>query len=159
MERTIDMDKVAQLLRLLHIPAVVEMTGGGVATLYVGPPDIQDQYPVVMGPGWFEGPGYTKARGSAEELWVGPDTTAYEMGLPSAALPEWGWVVGEKTESQLAAGITKELLDRYGLEAVVQWSNAFVAQRRATESRALVMKWVEEHGEEIIDDDEEQEVD
>lgn len=95
----IDFDRVAARLSAEHdIPAHVEQTGGNVATLYVGTAEGEQEpteptmaynhmadcmrAPVVLGPGWFEGPGWTNARGTLEELFLGPDdqgqTTHYE---------------------------------------------------------------------------------
>lgn len=86
----IDFDRIAARLMAEHgIPAHVEQTGGNVATLYIGT-NADDQEittptmayahmaecmraPVLLGPGWFEGPGWTNARGSFDELFLGPD--------------------------------------------------------------------------------------
>jgi len=85
-ENTIWFNPIVEDLARRGIPAHVEMTGGGVATIYVGKPrklsaesaaelgvgfEAGDEfYPAVIGPGTFR-PG--ASYGSAHELVVGPD--------------------------------------------------------------------------------------
>lgn len=71
----VDFDRVVEALKARGITAYVEMTGGGVATIYTGTdgsdPDVR---PVVAaGPGWFEGPYYSRPRGAIGDLYIGPD--------------------------------------------------------------------------------------
>jgi hypothetical protein len=60
----IDLDAVVAELTKLGIPAIVEQTGGGTATIYAGEPydggDGAERYPVAAGPGHFTGPGWTR---------------------------------------------------------------------------------------------------
>ena len=90
----LDLDEIARLIRLAGIPAYVEQTGGGCATLYAGEPRETDDlpvYPAVAGPGWFEGPGNTKARAHRDEFSAGTDENAPDGGrvaLPVADLDE-----------------------------------------------------------------------
>jgi hypothetical protein len=77
-EVTINLDKIVEILKAQGIPAYVEQTGGGCATIFAGvkffdPGDGYDRYPAVAGPGWFEGPDYTEARACHEEFSIGWD--------------------------------------------------------------------------------------
>lgn len=73
----LNFDSICELLRAQGIPAYVEQTGGGCATIYAGEPDRTDpdwpRFAAVAGPGWFEGPGWTNGRGDTGEFYVGPD--------------------------------------------------------------------------------------
>lgn len=75
----VDLDRVVEVLRTVYgvENAHVRQTGGGTATIYAGPtweePDWGTRYAVIAGPGWFEGPGFTRPRADTEELYVGPD--------------------------------------------------------------------------------------
>lgn len=76
----VDLDKMVDILQRLGLHAFVEMTGGGVATMYVGKvvgsdPDLCDAplYEVCAGPGWFEGPGYSQPRATFDEFYIGAD--------------------------------------------------------------------------------------
>lgn len=74
---TVSFDKLVSKLHKLGIPAYVEQTGGGCATVYVGTP-FEDEsgdlrYPVLVGPGWFASPGWRNGFGDTAELAVGPD--------------------------------------------------------------------------------------
>jgi hypothetical protein len=80
-EHVFSYDAIVKKLHGWDIPAYVEQTGGGVATIFVGPLDKEGYTPVAMGPGWFEGPGWTDGRGSTDEFWIGPDQWAVESGL------------------------------------------------------------------------------
>jgi hypothetical protein len=61
------------LIRESGVPALVEQSGGGCATLYVGEPDEFNRFPVIAGPGWFEGRGFTKPRADVSDFSFGPD--------------------------------------------------------------------------------------
>ena len=65
---------LAAIAEATNLPAIVEQTGGGCATIYVGLPDEDDRYPLVIGPGWFDG-GWPsgKAMFDLRDLYVGPD--------------------------------------------------------------------------------------
>lgn len=90
----IDMDEVVNLIHEAGIPAYVEQTGGGCATIYAGtryvsrepftrwtpngvPAEIvideTVRWSAGAGPGWFEGPGWTNGRGVTEDFCVGID--------------------------------------------------------------------------------------
>jgi hypothetical protein len=81
----LDLDWFVNLLHAGDIPAFIEQTGGGCATVYAGVPyrdaDSRVRYPCVAGPGWFEGRRWTQGRASVDEFTVGPDddgdTTPY----------------------------------------------------------------------------------
>lgn len=85
----IDLDAIVAAIVKVGIPAYVEMTGGGVATIYAGEAHDHTEtirfgpaagetitykrWQALAGPGWFEGPGYTVARASRTDFYVGPD--------------------------------------------------------------------------------------
>lgn len=73
----IDMQAVCDDLKAMGIPAFVQQTGGGVATIYAGEPytdPIDDEwYPAVAGPGWFDGPGWIRPFANPEDFYIGPD--------------------------------------------------------------------------------------
>lgn len=74
----LDMDRIAALINEAGLPATVEMTGGGVATIYVGhatrwsDDEDFDRYPALAGPGTF-GWGVMISTASIDEFFVGPD--------------------------------------------------------------------------------------
>lgn len=76
---TLDMDRIVEILRTTYKVenAYVEQTGGGCATIYAGPVEKDeagdDRYAAVAGPGWFEGPGFTVARGTTGDFYIGRD--------------------------------------------------------------------------------------
>ena len=78
-DSVINMDAIVEALHRMSVPAYVEQTGGGCATIYAGPkgPSLvtpgEDDYPVAAGPGHFEGPGWSNARGYADDFVVGPN--------------------------------------------------------------------------------------
>lgn len=87
----IDLDAVVAELALLGIPAIVEQTGGGTATVYAGEPhddggDGAERYPVAAGPGHFTGPGWTRGRAYREEFSVGVN----DDGLTDSHYPPAG---------------------------------------------------------------------
>lgn len=75
----INMDRIVEGLRQEGVRAYVEQTGGGCATIYIGEtiPDSKgagwDGYELCAGPGWFDGPGWTLARGARSDFYIGPD--------------------------------------------------------------------------------------
>jgi hypothetical protein len=89
----VSFDKIVDELRKQDIPAYVEQTGGGVATIMVGEQTDREEpiyrwsegnreqtgtqvvprYDVLAGPGSFAGPGWTNAYGDTADLAVGPD--------------------------------------------------------------------------------------
>lgn len=76
---TLNLDTICTLLRERGIPAYVEQTGGGVATIYAGEQNIPDpsgewmRWQALAGPGWFEGPGWSNGRGHTSDFAIGPD--------------------------------------------------------------------------------------
>lgn len=72
-----DLDELAAELTRLGLPAGVDHTGGGVATLYAGwsipDPDLGSRRQLIAGPGYFAEPGLQAARGSFDEFCYGPD--------------------------------------------------------------------------------------
>lgn len=103
-DTVVDLEHVCRLLAAEGIPAYVEQTGGGVATIYAGQPredeDRGHRYPVIAGPGWFEGPDWTEGRADTRELYVGPDDDGEVT--PTAIAP------GTK-EDEIAAVIAKQV--------------------------------------------------
>ncbi len=94
----VNFEAIAKALEAKGIPAYVEQTGGGCATIMVGKltpreepnytwkflneagngPGIdgtkmEDRYDLLVGPGWFDGPGWTEGRGDTDDLYIGPD--------------------------------------------------------------------------------------
>lgn len=91
----IDLDLIARHIREAGFPAIVDMTGGGTATVCVGDlaeDEVGDlRYVVTCGPGQFDGPGYTNAFAWDVELGWGwddgglsPETYAFEEGMTEA---------------------------------------------------------------------------
>jgi hypothetical protein len=85
-DRVFSMDAIVAILRAKGMCAYVEQTGGHTATIYAsrycdtyGAPfvlkDANDNpaAEVIAGPGWFEGPGWTNARGGAMYFSFGAD--------------------------------------------------------------------------------------
>lgn len=68
-----DFDELAGIIERHGLPARVEQTGGGVATLYVGEYDADGRALAIAGPGWFEGPYWTEPRATFDEFSWGPD--------------------------------------------------------------------------------------
>lgn len=101
---TLDLDKVCDLLKERNIPAYVEQTGGGCATIYAGEPDRTDpqwpRYKALAGPGWFEGPGWSNGRADTSDFYVGPDDDG-----------EGGYVISQAdwTEADAAEAIAKQV--------------------------------------------------
>ena len=70
---TIDFDALAALITEHGFTATVEQTGGGVATIMSGEYDTDHRALIAAGPGWFDGPAWTKGRGSFDEFFWGRD--------------------------------------------------------------------------------------
>ncbi len=89
----IDLEAVAVELRKRRIQAVVEDTAGNTACLFAGNPSTDSdgviRYPVIGGPGFFDGPGWTNGRAWYEEFSFGPhdDGTSEHHGVPEGATP------------------------------------------------------------------------
>jgi hypothetical protein len=71
----IDMDQLAQVITDMGLVASVEQTGGGCATLYVGPEDENGYCLAAAGAGWFAhpGPGYRDPQASWFDFCWGAD--------------------------------------------------------------------------------------
>lgn len=84
-DTTFSMDAVVDALQKGGIPAYVEQTGGGCATIYAGGQHVhEERYPngdvdrwnrwnVAAGPGWFEGPDWTQGTAALGEFSVSPN--------------------------------------------------------------------------------------
>lgn len=89
----IDLEAVAVELRRRRIQAVVEDTAGNTACLFAGNPRTDDKgvirYPVIGGPGFFDGPGWTNGRAWYEEFTFGAhdDGATEHHGVPEGATP------------------------------------------------------------------------
>lgn len=75
---TMDMQKVVDILReRFGVYAMVEQTGGGVATIQARPTfaddDNTERFSALAGPGWFDGPGWSNAYAAYDGFYVGPD--------------------------------------------------------------------------------------
>jgi hypothetical protein len=95
------MDELASAIRsALRVPVVVEMTGGGVATMYVGEPmgdpesDAGARYPVVLGPGTF-GYGVHPSWGNWGDFCIGPD----DDGSGDVVYTEEDWDIARVVET------------------------------------------------------------
>lgn len=82
MTEIVNMDKIAELVRAKGVPCYVEMTGGGVATIYAGESfqghgwsntELDTMYPVLAGPGGFNSPEYGFSVGYLHDFYIGPD--------------------------------------------------------------------------------------
>ncbi len=88
-----DLEAVAVELRKRRILAVVEDTAGNTACLFAGNPNTDSdgviRYPVMGGPGFFIGPGWTGGRAWYEEFSFGPhdDGVSEHHGVPDGATP------------------------------------------------------------------------
>jgi hypothetical protein len=119
--RTIDLDEVVRILKDEHqVPAYVEQTGGGTATIYAGwwfmnqepqyrwedgeriqvDAESVPRFPAIAGPGWFEGPGWTKGRATVDDFYIGPDDDG--EADPVTATRDW-------TERDAAAAIARQV--------------------------------------------------
>lgn len=105
----IDFDKVVDGLKERGIPAYVEQTGGGTATIMVGEQktrtvmgvDEDGRYDVLVGPGWFEGPmGFINGRGDTGDLSIGPD----DDGVADYTQAEADW-----TEAEVIAEVVRQM--------------------------------------------------
>lgn len=106
----VDMDKVVDMLHRADTFAYVEQTGGGTATIYAGhtfvESDYGTRYAALAGPGWFEGPGWTIARGYAADFYVGPD----DEGDANPWEPNLSTLVDEDPTDSVEAAIAAQIL-------------------------------------------------
>jgi hypothetical protein len=88
----VEFDEVVRRLEAEGITAYVEQTGGGTATIYVGEATEDEhgdrRFPCAVGPGWFEGPGWTLGGGHNHDLYVGPDNDTGELPSYGAFSPD-----------------------------------------------------------------------
>jgi hypothetical protein len=101
----VDLDRIAAMLTERGVPAFVEMTGGGVATVYGGP-ELRDagggtRYTFLIGPGWFDGPGWTLARADTVDLGWGPDDDGDDPDAYTDASPQM-------TEEDIVAAVASQ---------------------------------------------------
>ena len=75
-------EDLARIVReeLGECPVEIWQTGGGVATAYLGTPlpdpdEDGERYWLAAGPGSFDGPGWTRAVFTYDELCIGPDSS------------------------------------------------------------------------------------
>ena len=95
MTEEFSMVEVCDKLRARGVPAYVEQTGGGCATIYAGTPVVLEgpdaeefpEYPVMAGPGMFYGPGWTDARGLSHDFYVGPSSD-FDDNIPTHDVDE-----------------------------------------------------------------------
>ena len=84
------------IAKATNLPAYVEMTGGGVATIYVGERDEDDRFLLAIGPGTFH---WTDDGGDsvfyAEDLNVGPDDDGEGINLTPTTLDQLTQAVGD----------------------------------------------------------------
>lgn len=90
---TINMDRVVEILRDEHsVEAYVEMTGGGVATIFAGdtypnPEDAEDvRHAAVAGPGTYNHRDLGFSVAETEEFFVGADDMGESRPVDSAEL-------------------------------------------------------------------------
>lgn len=83
----IDMDAVASEIQSHGVPAFVQNSGGGCATLYAGEL-IGDYYAACAGPGVFAGPDWTMGRAFADDFWVGTDGVEDAYALVTVTDPK-----------------------------------------------------------------------
>lgn len=76
-DSTFSLDVLVQVLIAAGLDGVVEQTGGGTATIYIGPTFTDEhgdtRYTLMAGPGWFDGPGWTLPAAHLGEFTFGPD--------------------------------------------------------------------------------------
>lgn len=100
MTHELNMDRISKLVEDSGVPCFVEMTGGGVATIYAGEPK-DDVWPACAGPGTF---GYDSgpSLGDDREFSIGPDAMAPDADLFNDYIDCAG-----KTEAEIAALIVE----------------------------------------------------
>ncbi len=104
---TFNADEIARLIQAADLPAFVAMTGGGCATLYVGPPIQRDgeegRYWLSLGPGTF---GYgVEPSTFGEDLYLGPDDGGESPAIDVRA-------TGARTDADVAALVIEQLRKR-----------------------------------------------
>jgi hypothetical protein len=116
----ISFDEVVRLIEGEGFAAFVQQTGGGVATVYASRKDAtgtlrthevgpyhDEHYEVAVGPGWFDGAGWTNGRGDTSDLYVGID------GDESPSESPWSATVPASATEQEVAARAVALLRRY----------------------------------------------
>ena len=64
---------LAEIAKATSLPAIIEMTGGWVATIYIGYPGPDDRYLLAMGPGSFNPRDENLSMFYPDDFSVGPD--------------------------------------------------------------------------------------
>lgn len=99
----LDMDLICTLIHAAGLPAYVEQTGGGCATIQAGPTRLNGNgdsiYAALCGPGWFESfdlnqaPPFQRGRAHTDDCYVGAD----DQGDTEA------WAAGDSDDEQSVA--------------------------------------------------------
>ena len=88
----IDLDAVASAVIARGVPARVLHSSGGTATLYTGDQIVDPRgdvrFTTSVGPGWFDGSGYTRPLADRNELGVGPHDDSWGITVPANATIE-----------------------------------------------------------------------
>lgn len=124
----IDMQEVCDILRSRgDESAYVEQTGGGCATIYagghVGTYNGDPIWGAVAGPGWFEGPSWSRPVASTDEFYVGRDGSGYDV--------EWSDDYREGTSTSPAPGASAATIADL-IEATARESRGKFANRDVT---------------------------
>jgi hypothetical protein len=119
---TLNLETICDMLRAKGIPAYVEQTGGGCATIYAGESfertepmyswasgerevighGTETRFPALAGPGWFDGPGWTEGRADTADFYIGPDDDG-DNAPPFTANDEWT----EQTAADAIASVVR----------------------------------------------------
>jgi hypothetical protein len=109
----VDGDEVVRILAERGIEATVAQTGGGTATLFAGPMHVYAKGDPTMdgvefaaaaaGPGWFEGPAWTRSKFSTAELSIGHDDPYGEDAYELAPVDATATVVADLVEKYVRA--------------------------------------------------------
>ncbi len=135
----IDLERLADAVRQrTGAEAYVEQTGGGCATLYAGPQWTDEhgdqRYSVVVGPGWFDGPGWRHGYASYEECHVSRDddvTPGFEMPKGASIDQMADLITAEVSRSKAHAARDEKL--REAQREALQWETRVASQRLSWE--------------------------
>ena len=88
----IDLDAVAAAVTARGVITRVLHSSGGTATLYTGEQIVDPagdvRFTTSAGPGWFDGPGYTRPLAARDEFGVGPHDDSWGVTVPADATVE-----------------------------------------------------------------------
>lgn len=109
----LDGDEICRIIHQAGFPAIVEQTGGGVATIYAGheltnPKTKDPYYPCVAGPGWFSEPVWKKPKFHASEFAYAHDSYGPEPHAEDRCI----YFDKHATEASVAATIIAFIKDR-----------------------------------------------